>query len=274
MKIFTTLQFGSHLLRWLWILTLIVAFYGLGKFWASVPKSTKVTATDPTAPIASENNADDGARNVIWEASNPGREGVNFDLFTPPVITLSEGKLGVFDRVDYFGPQINIKLIAIEKIPYRLQLEGFANLGGEHCRLFIRQLDNQKLHVGERGTHFPEAQFEIRQCQLQSRFSDGSRQNYPQVTLFDHLLNREVTLNSKEKIYSAEYRIHFEISEENRGVFKPIFHAIGEKIKVGSRDYELLKIDPSANSITLRQNNLDGTNVLIETYRLSESATN
>jgi hypothetical protein len=134
----------------------------------------------------------------------------------------------------------------LEKIPYRLCLEGFIKKENGAMTLFVRDRETGQLELVAEGTASREGDFFVERCD----FRTGPEGAVRTVLLRDGRDGRRRRLPLDGSI-PAE-RFHIEILSNRYGLQElHSFHGLGEKIAHGGRFYELAGAEPASGTVHL-----------------------
>lgn len=184
-------------------------------------------------------------------------------LFTPAAIELRGDTfhsqniyLRNRNRKDFF-------VQSIERLPYRLQLEGYMALSDRTFCFFIRDGRSGLLHRGTVGDRFPDANFRIESFEIETGERNGLPFNCVHVNIFDQEEERTVDLTSKERRLTDSVRVNLTVlNGETLRTYA--LDEIGEEVVVGDRRFQLLKADPSM--AVIQRTDLAGENPRVEIF--------
>ncbi|HLS27621.1 MAG TPA: hypothetical protein VK041_03165 [Opitutales bacterium] len=145
-----------------------------------------------------------------WDAPGPQSAGVEwtFDLFTPPVIYFSPRNqtFTVLPVTAPPPPPWPIELVTIREELYRIQLRGWIGEEGSY-RINLENRETGQLLLAREGTEYPDQDFTVRSFRVVSGGRAAGRigrDTVGRAVIYDHRLDREVTLHSETRIPSDE----------------------------------------------------------------------
>lgn len=187
----------------------------------------------------------------------------DYMLFTPAAIELRDEKF--LSQNVYFRNR-NMKdffVRSIERLPYRLQLEGYMALSNRSFCFFIRDGRSGMLHRGTVGDAFPMANFRIDSFELETVETNGFPANVVHVKIFDQEDEKIVDLVSMERKMTDAVRVTLAVladgEMQNYGL-----DTIGEEIVVANHRFQLLRADPMM--AVIQRTNLAGENPRVEIF--------
>ncbi|MDR3316572.1 MAG: hypothetical protein LBS68_00630 [Puniceicoccales bacterium] len=174
-----------------------------------------------------------------------------YELFTPPTIELKNGQFishAVTDSVAESSAVLHLS--HVERIPYRLQLEGFVNAPDDVMRVFIRDLETKKLHVLAEGNHVADAKFFVEHCGMRAP-KEVNEATMPEVRVWDERngCSRSLLLSDAATVGNFVVEITASLGEtlETHSLSR-----VGEIFFVGKNPYELIHVDTERHAVTVR----------------------
>lgn len=202
-------------------------------------------------------------RALHWQVPKPqDEEGLwLFDLFTPPKIWWDVDKQEFVAHPPYSPAQpspFGLELVAIERVPYRIQFDAFFGNMGDANEALVQLYDHEKKQTcrGSVGMEFPNSAFKILGCNNCMHIQqDGTRATITQVTLLDTRTQEHVTLNSAEQHYvEGAYDITFVTSAPPYGTRDTfVLQFIGDTFKIAHDTFTLMDFSFSNQTATLKK---------------------
>ncbi|MDR1435196.1 MAG: hypothetical protein LBI77_02215 [Puniceicoccales bacterium] len=196
---------------------------------------------------------------ALWEEPKIAEKGENwtFDLFTSPTITREGDKfLATWPWLKERQITINFDVISIEKKVYPLQfggyfsaptVEGIPWVDGGYV-FMLRDGNTRKTMTVKLGQKIGSHGVEVRN--FKEKGPNGEIVSYPQLTLFDSKINREIILTPMLQYYDGLWDIKLRSKVDNGEIL--LSHG-GENFSVGEEIYTLENINLKEKSLEFSQ---------------------
>jgi hypothetical protein len=199
------------------------------------------------------------SEDVPWKAPKITEKGENwtFDLFTPPTITREGDKFSAaWPWLKEKQVTINFDVISIEKKVYPLQFGGYfiaptvedVSSTDSEVVFMLRDGEAEKTMAVKLGQKIENHGVELRN--FREKGPNGEVISYPQLTLFDSKINREIVLTSMLKCYDELWNIKLRSKIDSGEI---LLSHIGENFSVGEAIYGLEKINLEEKSLEFSQ---------------------
>lgn len=194
-----------------------------------------------------------------------------YDVFTPPKIYI-DPKTGEFVPTGWkivSRQPFGIYLAAIERKPYRIQLEGYIEEDRSDASKSLLLLYNQETDEsirGRVGDTIESADIEIRDFKLERRRDEFQNVTIvTRATILDKRSGEEVRLSVDETLYEKGVQVVIR-SRENPGV-RVVLTGAGERFNTPLGNYVLQEINLDAPSVTVMKEGDDLRQPVTRTLR-------
>lgn len=207
--------------------------------------------TIPYTSLRAEINA---PSTVNWSAPEEQSTGWIYDVFTPPKIYLDENGQFVNEGWKVYEPvPFGVKLLNLEKILYRIQLEGYIEEDRSDASKSLILLYNAETQRSIRtrvGRRELAAEFEVIEFRI-DRLRDANGNPYKEVyaVINDQRLGKTVTLRNNERLYLKAFAA--ELRSESDSKQQINLSRVGQEFETTDGKYRLESVDFEQKSVSV-----------------------
>lgn len=205
----------------------------MGQSQQSIPYSPLKAAID--APTA-----------VKWSVPKEQSTGWTYDVFTPPKIYLDQEGQFVIEGWKIYEPvPFGVQLVKLEKIPYRIQLEGYIEedrLDASKSLILLYNEETKRSIRTRVGRAELAAEIEVIEFRI-DRLRDNNGNPYTEVfaVLSDQRSGETVTLKNNERLYMKDFAA--ELRSESDSEQQIILSQLGQEFETVYGKYRLEAVD-------------------------------
>jgi hypothetical protein len=196
-----------------------------------------------------------------WPQVEPQSTGWRFDVFTPPKIFIDEN--GQFSEEGWEPPvppaPFGIYLAAIERKPYRIQLEGYIEEDRSDAAKTLLLLFDEEAQQQVRarpGDEKAEAEFKLLNFDIQRlRDADNNIEIVAKATILDQRSGEEVVLTHGERRYDSGVTVVIR-SKDDASYVKELTEAPVD-FEGPAGQYTLLDINLEDTTVTVKKQGVD-----------------
>tara|TARA_B110000003_G_C16629026_1_gene525940 strand:+ start:841 stop:1725 length:885 start_codon:yes stop_codon:yes gene_type:complete len=183
---------------------------------------------------------------VNWSAPEEQSTGWTYDVFTPPKIYLDENGQFVNEGWKIYEPvPFGVTLVNLEKIPYRIQLEGYIEEDPMDASKSLLLLYNEETDRSLRtrvGRLESAAEIEVIEFNIK-RLRDANGNPYKEVfaQIKDLRSGKIVTLKNDERLFLKDFVA--ELRAESNAEQKIQLSRVGEEFEIADAQYRLESVD-------------------------------
>lgn len=191
---------------------------------------------------------------VNWSAPEEQSTGWIYDVFTPPKIYLDENGQFVNEGWKIYEPvAFGVKLANLEKIPYRIQLEGYIEEDPMDASKSLLLLYNEETRRSIRtrvGRSESVAEIEVIEFKI-DRLRDANGNPYKEVfaVLNDQRTGKIVTLKNDERLYLKDFAA--DVRSESDSEQQILLSRVGQEFETVDGKYRLDAVDFEQNSVSI-----------------------
>ena len=189
---------------------------------------------------------------VNWSEPQEQSTGWTYDVFTPPKIYLDENGQFVSEGWRLYEPvPFGVKLVNLEKIPYRIQLEGYVeeDFSDASKSLILLYDEETKRSIRTRvGRRELAAEIEVIEFRI-DRLRDLNGNPYKEVfvVINDQRSGKTVTLQNNERLYLKDFAA--ELRSESDSEQKIFLSRVEQEFETIAGKYRLESVDFDQNSV-------------------------
>jgi hypothetical protein len=183
---------------------------------------------------------------VNWSAPEEQSTGWTYDVFTPPKIYLDENGQFVNEGWKIYEPvSFGVTLSRLEKIPYRIQLEGYIEddpLDASKSLLLLYNEETKRSIRTRVGR--PELASEIEVIEFNiKRLRDANGNPYKEVfaQIKDLRSGKMVTLKNDERLFLKDFVAELRAESNSEQIIK--LSRVGEEFEIADVQYRLESVD-------------------------------
>ena len=213
---------------------------------------------------------------VNWSAPEEQSTGWTYDVFTPPKIYLDENGQFVNEGWKIYEPvPFGVTLSRLEKIPYRIQLEGYIEEDPMDASKSLLLLYNEETKRSIRTrVGRPESASEIEVIEFNiKRLRDANGNPYKEVfaQIKDLRSGKIVTLKNDERLFLKDFVA--ELRAESNSEQKIQLSRVGEEFEIADAQYRLESVDFEQVTVSVYKFATDKSDAETRSLNASSSAT-
>ena len=191
---------------------------------------------------------------VNWSAPKEQSTGWIYDVFTPPKIYLDENGQFVNEGWKIYEPiPFGVKLIKLEKIPYRIQLEGYIEEDRSDASKSLIMLYNEETERSIRtrvGRRESGAEIEVIEFRI-DRLRDANGNPYTEVfaVINDQRSGKTVTLQNNKRLYLQDFAAELRSDSDSDPQIK--LGRVGQAFETSNGKYRLEFVDFEQKSVSV-----------------------
>lgn len=191
---------------------------------------------------------------VNWSAPQEQSTGWIYDVFTPPKIYLDENGQFVNEGWKIYEPiPFGVKLIKLEKIPYRIQLEGYIEEDRSDASKSLIMLYNEETERSIRtrvGRLESGAEIEVIEFRI-DRLRDANGNPYTEVfaVINDQRSGNTVTLQNNKRLYLKDFAAELRSDSDSDPQIK--LSRVGQAFETSNGKYRLESVDFEQKSVSV-----------------------
>jgi hypothetical protein len=213
---------------------------------------------------------------VNWSAPEEQSTGWTYDVFTPPKIYLDEN--GQFVNVGwkiYEPVPFGVTLSRLEKIPYRIQLEGYIEEDPMDASKSLLLLYNEETDRSLRtrvGRLESAAEIEVIEFNIK-RLRDANGNPYKEVfaQIKDLRSGKIVTLKNDERLFLKDFVA--ELRAESNAEQKIQLSRVGQEFEIADAQYRLESVDFEQVTVSVHKFATDKSDAETRSLNADSSAT-
>lgn len=191
---------------------------------------------------------------VNWSAPQEQSTGWTYDVFTPPKIYLDENGQFVNEGWKIYEPvPFGVKLTKLEKIPYRIQLEGYIEEDRSDASKSLLMLYNEETERSIRtrvGRRELGAEIEVIEFRI-DRLRDANGNPYKEVfaVINDQRSGKTITLQNNKRLYLKDFAAELRSDSDSELQIK--LSRVGQTFDTTDAKYRLESVDFEQKSVSV-----------------------
>lgn len=191
---------------------------------------------------------------VNWSEPEEQSTGWTYDVFTPPKIYLDENGQFVNEGWKIYKPTpFGVKLTQLEKLPYRIQLEGYIEEDRSDASKSLIMLYNEETERSIRtrvGRRELGAEIEVIEFRI-DRLRDANGNPYTQVfaVINDQRSGKTVTLQNNKRLYLKDFAAELRSDSDSDPLIK--LSRVGQAFETSNGKYRLESVDFEQKSVSV-----------------------